>query len=185
MKKNLILVIFVGLLLTLNQSLSAQEETIASKLFYAELCGPGVLMSINWDARFNPNSHLGFGYRIGAGFSNGEVNGELITSSSGDSYYTRITRNYYTIPVGLNYVFGKPNVASAFEVGAGATFLTRKVSIFNHEIKKPGHVIGFFTFMYRFTPVKGGFSLRLGFTPLIGTSGELSPMCSLSFGYAF
>jgi hypothetical protein len=186
MKRLFVLFAFAGLLLTLNQSVSAQNETVASKLFYAELGGPGVIMSTNWDARFQPNTRTGFGYRIGVGFGIGQFDGNRINYS--DDYYTyneQVTRTYYSIPVGLNYVFGKPHIASSFEVGAGATFLTRKVSLYNYEIEKPGHVIGFVTFMYRLTPVHSGLSLRVGFTPIIGTAGDLFPMGAISLGYAF
>jgi hypothetical protein len=85
----------------------------------------------------------------------------------------------------LNYVFGKPGNASSFEAGAGATFLPRKASLYNYEIEKQGHVIGYLTFMYRIAPLNKGFSFRGGFTPVIGTSGDLFPMGAVSFGYAF
>jgi hypothetical protein len=39
--------------------------------------------------------------------------------------------------------------------------------------------------MYRRIPVNGGFSFRAGFTPIIGTSGDLVPMVALGFGYIF
>jgi len=180
MKKLFALLVFAGLLLTLNQSLSAQEESVAGKLFYTELGGPGVIMSANWDARFKSNERLGFGYRIGAGFGIGQFYNYYSVD-----YYEQVTRTYYSIPVGLNYVFGKPNIASTFEVGAGATFLTRKVSLYNYDIDKPGHVIGFVSFMYRVTPVNSGLSFRVGFTPIIGTAGDLFPMVAISLGYAF
>jgi hypothetical protein len=185
MKKNLFIFAFVVLLLTLNQSLSAQNETTASKAFYVELGGPGVIMSANWDARFNPNSRIGFGYRIGAGFGIGEFENKQV-NATGDYYYREeVTRTYYSIPVGLNYVLGKPNKATAFEVGAGVSFLTRKVSLYNYEIDKPGHVIGFASFMFRVAPENGGLSFRVGFTPIIGTGGDLFPMGAISLGYAF
>ena len=182
MKKLFAFLVFTGLLLTLSQALSAQDET-AGKLFYTELGGPGVIMSANFDARFNPNTRLGFGYRLGVGFGIGEFENQQTT---GNYYsYNRVTRTYYSIPVGLNYVFGKPNIASTFEVGAGATFLTRKVSLYNYEAKQPGHVIGFVSFMYRLTPINGGISFRVGFTPIIGTAGDVFPMAAIGIGYAF
>ena len=55
------------------QSLSAQKERVAGKLFYTELGGPGVLMSASFDARFKFKERLGFGYRLGAGFGVGDV----------------------------------------------------------------------------------------------------------------
>jgi hypothetical protein len=86
----------------------------------------------------------------------------------------------------LNYVLGKKNSSHSFEIGAGATFLTRKISIFNLDNNENrGNFIGHLSFMYRIAPVDGGFSFRIGFTPVIGTSGDLFPMGGVSFGYAF
>ena len=167
--------------------MSAQEENVAGKIFYTELGGPGVIMSMNFDARFQPNTRIGFGYRIGAGFGIGQFDGKPISYNDygGYSYYEQVTRSYYSIPVGINYIFGKPNRAPTFEVGAGATFLTRKVSLYNYEMDKPGNVVGFLTFMFRVAPVNGGINFRAGFTPMIGTSGDLFPMAAISLGYAF
>ncbi|MCL2040483.1 MAG: hypothetical protein FWG84_00395 [Bacteroidales bacterium] len=184
MKKVFVLLVFAGLSFSLSPSLPAQEQAVgAGKMFYAELGGPGVLMSINWDMRFKSNTRLGFGYRVGVGFSIGEFEEEKATDPYG--YYESRTRSYYTIPIGLNYVLGKPNSSSAFEIGAGATFLTREKSLFTYREEKPGHFIGHLAFMYRITPVNGGFSFRVGFTPIIGTSGDLFPMGGISFGYVF
>ena len=166
MKKSVLLLIAVA---TLIQSLTAQKEQVVGKLFYAELGGPGLIMSANFDARFNSNARLGFGYRTGAGFG----------------FYKNIFQPYLSVPAGLNYVFGKPNSAHAFEVGAGVTFFTRKQLLFCLDEKKEGHAIGFLTFMYRMAPVNGGFSFRTGLTPIIGTAGEMAPMGTIGFGYAF
>ena len=181
MKKSVILAAIMGLSLTLNQSLSAQEGGVANKVFYTELGGPGIIMSANFDSRFKSGERLGLGFRLGAGFCIGDFRNH-------DNYWTYddyVTRTYYSIPAGLNYVFGKPNSSSTFEVGGGVTFLTRKVSVFYYDVEKPGHMIGFLTFMYRRMPVNGGFSFRAGFTPVIGTSGDLFPMGAVGIGYAF
>ena len=185
MKRMFVSLVFMGWLLTLSQSLSAQDETVAGKMFYTELGGPGVIMSVNWDARFNPNTRLGLGYRIGVGFGIGSFDDKPVTDPYGYDYSYQFLRSYYSIPVGLNYVFGGPNTASTFEIGAGATFLTREVSLYNYEIDKPGHLIGFLSFMYRLTPVNSGLAFRVGFTPIIGTAGDLFPMLAISLGYAF
>ena len=183
MKKSIsALVMIVGLTLTLNFSLSAQEEQVAGKLFYSELGGPGVVISVNFDARFIPASRLGFGFRLGAGFGYGDFDDEKPNQWG---YYDTVTRTYYSIPAGLNYVFGKPNSSKTFEVGAGVTLLTRKVSLYCLDVEKSGNLIGFFTFMYRLMPLDGGFSFRVGLTPIIGTSGDLFPMGAVGFGYVF
>jgi len=178
MKKSfLLLVAIAGLLLTLNQSLAAQEEGVARKVFYTELGGPGVIMSANFDSRFAPNERLGFGYRLGVGFGIRESYDYL-------SHY--VSQTYYSFPLGLNYVFGKPNSAHTFEVGGGLTFLSRNVALYYYgNNNNPGYMIGAFTFMYRLMPENGGFSLRAGLTPIIGTGGDLYPMGAVSIGYAF
>jgi hypothetical protein len=193
--KNLLLLSAVAILLiTGHQSLSAQDEAVASKLMYGELLGPGVYMSMNWDARFQSNERLGFGYRIGVGFGLEKFEDKVvdfIKKNVFDIYNEYVTSNteptktFYSFPIGLNYIFGKPNKISTFEVGAGITLLTRKVLLYSYEVEKPGNIIGFFTLMYRLTPVDSGLSLRVGFTPMIGTAGDLFPMGAISLGYAF
>ena len=187
MKKSILLFVAIaGLLLTFNQSLLAQEEKIANKLFYAEFGGPGIIMSANLDGRFKSNSRLGFGYRLGAGFGVGKFDDkQVVDPNTGNVYYEEVTRTVYAFPVGLNYILGKPKSSSSFEVGGGVSFLSRETSMYNYEMKKHGHILGFATFMYRIAPVNGGMSFRIGFTPIIGTAGDLFPMGALSFGYAF
>jgi hypothetical protein len=186
MMKLIVLAIAIS---TLIQSLSAQEERFSGKLFYTELGGPGVLMSANFDSRFKSGERLGFGYRIGAGFGVGDFKVLRINPNPqwGNLYYfDDVRRTYYSFPAGLNYIFGTPNDANTFEVGAGVTFLTHKVSLYNNNDDEPGRMIGFITFMYCLKPVNGGFSFRIGFTPIIGTSGELFPiMGAIGIGYAF
>ena len=176
MKKSFLLFVAIaGLSLTFNQPLLAQESQDVKKLFYAELSGPGMIMSANFDSRFNPNTVLGLGYRLGAGFA-----------IKTDSEPERITKTYYSFPVGLNYLFGQPHSNFIFEVGAGVSFLTRKVSLYTYSgNEKQGRMVGFASFMYRYMPVDGGFSFRVGFTPIIGTAGDLFPMAAIGFGYAF
>ena len=186
MKKSLSLLIAIASLsLNFNQPLTAQEERSANKLVYTELGGPGVIMSANFDSRFKSNERLGFGYRLGVGFGVGKVKTKWVDNQWGYTYIENIKRSYYSIPAGLNYVFGKSNSAKTFEVGGGVTFLTHKVSLYFRQVEKQGHVIGFLAFMYRIMPENGGFSFRIGCTPIIGTSGDLMTMGAVGFGYAF
>jgi len=180
-KSDLLFAGIVCLMLNINLSLSAQEVKVANKFFYTEYGGPGVIMSANFDSRFNSNSRLGFGFRAGAGFG---VRQESYNTNGWIDYRTK---TYYSIPLGLNYVFGKPNSVHTFEAGAGFTILTRKVNLYyyNNDNEKPGNVIGFFTFMYRKMPEDGGFSWRIGLTPIIGTSGDMVPSIAVGFGYVF
>ena len=175
-------VAIVGLSLTFNQSLEAQEEKTFNKLFFTELGGPGVLMSAGFDLRFKSDERLGLGYRLGVGFS--YSNFDEWNEKWG--YNNHITRTYYSFPVGLNYLFGKPGTSKTFEVGAGFSVLTRKVLLYYYEYDdNPGRVIGYFTFMYRLMPENGGFSFRVGLTPIIGTTGDMKTSGAIGFGYVF
>ena len=165
--------LLLAVIMTLTQSVSAEEEKIAGKLVYSELGGPGVLMSVNFDSRFKCNERLGLGFRAGVGFDIGEFG------------MKQNIQTYYTIPVGLNYVLGKSNSNHTFEVGAGVTFLTREVVLFVSDKYRAGYAIGHLNFMYRFMPVNGGFSFRIGLAPVIGTAGEFFPMVAVSIGYVF
>ena len=192
----LLALLVIAEFLSCNQSLLAQEKPVAGKQFYCELFGPGVVMSINFDSRVKSNERLGLGYRIGVGYGFEEIEDRFIDffKEFDNTYYPMtffvdihkgVTRAFYSVPVGLNYVFGNPGKASTFEFGAVVTFLTRKVSIYNWEIKKQGNVIGSINFMYRLTPVNSGVSFRIGITPIIGTAGDLYPMFAMGLGYAF
>ena len=163
----------------INQSSAAQEDNVAGELFFVELGGPGAIISLNFDSRFNSNERLGLGYRLGAGLGYKE---------QWKYYYNYIdvTRTYFSFPAGVNYVFGKPYSEKTFEVGAGITFLSRKIPLYYHGInEKPGNFIGSLIFMYRVMPVNGGYSFRVGFTPIIGTGGDMYPMMAISFGHAY
>ena len=182
MKKTLLLLIVIVIF---THSLAAQEEKVAGKVFYSELGGPGVIMSAHFDSRFKSDQRLGFGYRVGVGFGYGQVRTRWVDHQWNYTYLENIRRTYYSFPAGVNYVFGKPDNANTFEVGAGVTFLTHKVALYYREEGKPGHAIGFLTFMYRLMPVNGGFSFRIGLTPIIGTGGDLMFSGAIGFGYAF
>ena len=147
--------------------------------FYAELGGPGMLFSANIDGRFT-KSQLGFGGRVGIGFVQSDTYGN-------NGYYK--TQSIATFPVQLNYIFGKPSSVHAFEVGAGVTFTGKKIDLFNNNYDGTNPevlsaVFGTASFMYRRQPKDGGFSWRIGFTPIIG-SGYIQPSGAVSVGYNF
>ena len=175
------LVALSAFLFCVPQSVKSQE-TCMGKVIYSEFGGPGVLLSINYDSRIKKGEYLGLGYRVGAGFCIATFESGNIDAWGYPDYYTR---SYYTIPIGINYVLGKKGSSHSFEMGAGTTILTRKVSLFYYDVATPGHFIGHLSFMYRRVPVDGGFSFRAGFTPVIGTSGDLLPMAAVGFGYSF
>ena len=154
--------------------------------FYAELGGPGILFSANIDRRFT-KSAFGFGGRIGLGFVTGY---DIVTTTSPTTqpypYYNERQRSVVTVPIQLNYILGKPNSVSALEIGAGVTFAGKKLNIFDdyYSNNKGSSVFGTASFMYRRMPKDGGFSWRLGFSPVF-TGGYIQPSGAVSVGYNF
>lgn len=168
-----------------SQNTSPEAKTsIGKSSFFAELGGPGILFSANYDTRFK-QSRLGFGGRVGIGF---------VTTY--DEHYDPVTGQYLgddqaaaiTFPVQLNYIFGKGNSPHTFEVGGGVTYASKKLNIMNFDsYGNEDHrtqLFGTFCFMYRRQPVDGGFSWRIGFTPLVG-SGAVQFFGGASVGYNF
>jgi hypothetical protein len=149
------------------------ENSLAQTSFYAELGGPGILFSANIDRRFS-KSNLGLGGRIGIGF----VSGDLSTDPYG--YYEQ--SSVATFPVQLNYIFGKPTSPHSFEVGAGFTLTGKEVWIM--DFSEPSAFYTTASFMYRRQPVNGGFSWRIGFTPILA-KGYIQPSGAVSVGYNF
>jgi hypothetical protein len=89
------------------------------------------------------------------------------------------------VPLGINYLFGKPTSPNIFEVGVGFTVLSKKASILSYNDYKERGLLGHFEFMYRRQPVDGGFSWRIGFTPIINTDGDVFPFPAVGLGYSF
>ncbi|MBI3137056.1 MAG: hypothetical protein HYZ15_00565 [Sphingobacteriales bacterium] len=162
--------------------LFAQKNTVGRypgrTQFYAEAGGPGILFSANIDTRFTPSS-LGWGGRFGIGFYTGDE------YNYGGGYYG----NYYsqsvvTVPAQVNYVFGKTDSPHTFEVGGGLTFTGKRIDIMNYNDSSRSNLFGTASFMYRRQPLKGGFTWRIGFTPIIA-NGYIMPSGGASVGYSF
>lgn len=147
--------------------------------FYAELGGPGVLFSANIDTRFKP-THLGWGVRAGLGFvTASDYDYDPVTGNTDYEEYSVVT-----VPVQINYIFGKGNSPHTFETGAGFTVLGRKLDILNLYDERQSNFYGTASFMYRRQPVGGGFTWRIGFTPLIA-KGYIQPSGAVGVGYSF
>ncbi len=157
---------------------SAAPKVPGRTSFYAEVGGPGILFSANIDSRFKP-SVFGWGFRAGLGFVTAD---EQIENPPNSFNYE--TRSVVTLPVQINYVFGKPESVHTFEAGAGVTYVSKKLDILNFYDDKKSQVFGTASFMYRRQPLNGGFTWRIGFTPLI-TSGYIQPSAAVGVGYSF
>ena len=157
------------------QRSSSRKSVEGQSSFYAELGGPGILFSANYDRRFKP-SNLGWGIRAGLGF---------VTSDDYQGPYIGYKqRSVLTVPIQINHVFGKAHSPHTFEAGAGFTVLSKKIDVFNYYDNDREQLFGTFSFMYRRQPVNGGFSWRIGFTPLISSS-YIQPSGGASVGYNF
>ncbi len=153
------------------------------KQFFTEMGGPGIMFSANFDTRFSAKNHLGLGTRVGIGFTIKDGGGYYDVNGN---WYENSIRTIPTLPFGINYLFGKGNSPHTFEVGAGATFLFQQVDILTYGSHRgESYFMGHFDFMYRRQPVNGGFSWRIGFTPLINTAGDIVPFGAAGFGFSF
>ena len=171
-------------LMAQNNKTEAAKTTIGRYSFIAEAGGAGIAFSANFDARFK-NSRFGWGGRVGVGFV-----------SAWDDYYDPVTGIWHggteqsaiTVPVQVNYVFGKNNSPHTFEAGAGFTYVSKKLNIMNfsgwYDIDRRTKGFGTFAFMYRRQPANGGFSWRAGFTPLFAKD-YIQPFGAVSVGYNF
>ncbi|TAE14925.1 MAG: hypothetical protein EAZ47_10815 [Bacteroidetes bacterium] len=172
------LVLALGSSLLLHAQTNNTKE--ANKTFFAEFGGPGILFSANFDQRFKSKERLGFGYRAGLGFTLVDE-----TEFTNNMFFTTRTNTVITVPLGVNYLFGRPNSPNMFEVGVGGTILSRPSSILNYNDYTQGNLTGNATFMYRRQPVDGGFSFRIGFVPTINTDGDIFPFAAVGLGYSF
>ncbi|MGK2861361.1 MAG: hypothetical protein ACSLE0_05470 [Chitinophagaceae bacterium] len=177
-----ILSIFTFLCFYSLTSFSQEQKNNISKTpgqtsFYAELGGPGILFSANIDRRFRPST-LGFGFRAGVGF----VTADESKIVNGNYEYN--PASVITVPVQLNYIFGKFDSPHTFEAGAGFTYAGRKLDIMNFYDERKSKIFGSFSFMYRKQPMNGGFSWRAGFTPLVA-NGYIQPSGAVSVGFNF
>jgi hypothetical protein len=183
MRKQILAIITLFLcIFSIAQKNNSQSNTDVpcKSSFIAEAGGPGIMFSANYDWRFK-ESNLGLGGRVGLGFV-----------SAYDDGYDPVTGVYnggneqsaLTVPFQLNYIFGKGNIPHTLEVGAGVTFVTKKLEIMNFYDDKQTKVFGTLAFMYRRQPVNGGFSWRAGFTPIFGKN-YIQPFGAVSVGYNF
>lgn len=136
---------------------------------YAELGGPGLAYSVNYDTRF-ADAHKGLGLRAGVGF------------------WTVSPENLhrFVLPVQLNYLAGKQRLF--FEAGAGTTLLHSGGggdSIFDVTDKKGTSVIGTISCGYRYQAITKGINARVGGSLNFHKVGLPLPYPALSFGYTF
>jgi hypothetical protein len=128
---------------------------------YIQIGGSAPLFSINYDRRFSKRVN-------GAGFS------------AGAGYYGESGLTVFSIPVSINYLFGRSN--HFIELAGGATYFTAHESFFGDE---NGSLVFFhINAGYRYQPTKGGFFFRGGISPLFAQSDFVTSFY-LGFGHNF
>ncbi len=129
----------------------------APQLVFMELGGPALLISANYDSRFEKRTD-GLGFR--AGFSTFKVR------DFGIGIFT----------LGVNHLVGNNKKGRFFESGINYTLATAR------NTESGGFVS--LTVGYRSQPVQGGFCFRGGITPVF-IDDVIFPYPYLSFGYNF
>ena len=171
-----------------SQADSIQKDSIYKVLFnrrgksiFFEAGGPGVVYSFNYDVRFNKRQN-GLGMRIGL------------------NYYVFSKKRLAAVPVMVNHLTGKKG--HYLEIGAGITYYRayEDYPIFFHSDNSESNpypvgydakfhwangVIGNFNIGYRYQPLKGGLTLRIGGGPLATTKKQYPFWPYASVGYSF
>ncbi len=169
----LVLILSIGILL-------AQKDTVHLKEIYQNqknivterppqavyflIGGSGPILSVNYDRRFQKRLN-GAGFAVGLGFWG--VSGASI----------------FSIPVSLNYLFGRNS--SFVELAGGATFISAKASdIFDNSTSTGSTLIYHINLGYRYQPSKGGFFFRGGISPIFFEGGYFTSYY-IGFGHNF
>lgn len=156
-------------------------ERTALNSVNAELAGPGLLYSVNYERIVVED----LGIRAGLSYWSISVD----ASSSGSK------QSWLLIPVTASYL-GIAGRKSALEIGGGFVFVTVNESAHSGTIGARDSGAGFFGTVllgYRYQPAEGGFQFRIGISPLIGPgfnsndpkSLGVFPWGYMSFGGSF
>ena len=143
----------------------------ASHAIYAELGGPGMLLSLNYDSRLSSRKD-GLGIRAGIGTSFGK------------------DPSFVSVPVGLNYLVG--HGGNYFEGGAGITYVdidnatpNQRFSIGNKDYDHTARLVfGNIVLGYRHQVSDAGVNVRAGISPFFG-GGTAGMLPYFSLGYNF
>lgn len=134
----------------------------APQVAFAEILGPGLTISLNYDRRFKKQTD-GFGFRVGiTPILPSEVKGSIII-------------------LGVNHLVGNNKKGRFFESGLNFTNLSLGTTTSTSSFKG-----SFFsaTIGYRSQPVQGGFCFRAGLNPIV-VDEAIIPLPYLSLGYNF
>ena len=151
-----------------NDKPTETSDGLIRQAIFLEALGSGGLFSLNYDRRLKSDND-GFGVRIGLGLGTGyEINE--------DEFKRRVS-----VPLMVNYIFGRGR--NGLETGIG---ITSEYAVSKPKDDQRMNAWGNLNVLYRFQPLKKGFIMRMGWTPIIGRGGSLDPyFVGVSFGYSF
>ncbi len=125
----------------------SERESVGQNALYAELFGPGMSLSFNYDVRFS-KSNDGLGARLGiGGFKFNDV-------------------NILTVPIGINYLIG--NESKFFEFGINGVYSSNGFFLFDDDDENAGDVVGMLTLGFRRQLPGKGFHFRASLNPVFG-----------------
>jgi len=143
--------------------MSLQSFSQGQKFAFVEGLGSGVLVNLNFDMRMNKESREGFGFKVGIGNT---------------SIY--LDENVTTLPLGINYIFGKQK--SGLLLGANATVAFGDSEDYD-EIK---HFVPSLEIGYRFRPISKGFAFQVTYNPIFNTVDGFKPLWfGVGLGYSW
>ncbi|MEO6327337.1 MAG: hypothetical protein ABIO55_00305 [Ginsengibacter sp.] len=135
----------------------------APQAIYFQIGGSGPILSVNYDRRFAKKVN-GAGFAVGLG------------------YFGISGIGIFSIPVSLNYLFGKNS--HFIEAAAGASFVTATSDLFNDDAQTGSTFIYHVNLGCRYQPTRGGFFFRGGISPLFISNGYLTSYY-IGFGHNF
>jgi hypothetical protein len=146
-------------------------ERTAENGLYIEGLGPGLFYSFNYDRAFGDVAA-----RVGISYIS------LSASGAGGS----AKASFLSVPLTLSYI-GIGSKKHIFEIGAGATIVSVGAGASSLGVESSASttfVFGTAIIGYRLQPPNGGFMLRTGISPIIG-SGVFLPWPYIALGAAF
>ncbi len=165
-----VVLLFIGMLFSLNSFGQPSNEKIAINQIFTEIAGIGGRFSLNYEREFLKNNNFRFLLRLGLGavhlkdFTN-TFNPDLV------------------IPFALVAAYGKKH---HLEWGFGQTFTNIvKVDLEYGDKQRQSGLSTQFTLGYRFQKQGRGLVYRLVYTPIIEYNKYFRHWAGLSIGYAF
>jgi hypothetical protein len=166
------------------KSSSKSHGREAKNAIYADLLGPGLFYSLNYDRVLTDDlsARIGFSY-LSLGVSASDGAGTSVSESF----------SYWAVPLTVSYLgIGSPD--NMFEVGGGGVLMHVKgqglVDAQGENVDAEGNLDSMLMGMtalagYRHQPADGGFVFRVGVSPLMVFGSGFLPWGYLSLGAAF